>query len=130
MNNFFSTIEESFNDLFHYSTPKDPETTVVSINSHEGTLGYLTNYRFKNIRDVGSYIIIINSSISNAIFAISKTNKRDNGLIVNLCSTGNKLNLRWNPGEYPYLECEKYEYNKDRSKNKKIDFYIKIITSF
>ena len=57
MNNIFSTVEESINDLFNFSAPKDPDTILVSANSHEGTVGYLTNYRFKNIRDVGSYFI-------------------------------------------------------------------------
>ena len=125
---FFFNIEslsESFGELFITKTPKDPGSFYMSTNACGGYI------RDSIIRDTGAFFIIINSKFSNAIFAISKTNKIDNGTINKLCGSGNDLNILWEPGEYPYLQFVDKGNSKERyNKTKKLEFYIKVVTSF
>jgi len=98
-------------------------------------IGYLTNKYYKNMKDIGSYIIIVNSNSDgpNAIYAISKANMMQDGYINILSSSpdinGNSLELEWNKGEYPLLKYKSSTLvcNND---NNKLLFIIKVITSF
>lgn len=130
-------LRKSFEDIFVTKTPKDPDSfymsvLISSLSKYENniSIGYINNYRCNQIRDTGSYFIIINSNFANAIFAISKTNKIDNGVVNKLCHSGDDINILWNPGEYPFLQFIKNKNDDKYHKSRKIDFFIKVITSF
>ncbi len=128
---FFFNIEslsESFGELFITKTPKDQDSFYMSTNisKYEKTgVGYINTYYCNTIRDTGAFFIIINSKFANAIFAISKTNRMDNGVINKLCNSGDDLDILWDQGEYPYLQ-----FTCKDNKTKKLEFYIKVVTSF
>lgn len=128
--------EETFSNIFN---AKDPDSFYMYARvpplSHETKIdiGYINTYYCKHIRDTGSYFIIINSKFSNTIFAISKTNKVDNGTINKVCSSGDDINIIWDPFEYPLLQYTLSNSNSHSNvydKTKKLQLYIKIITSF
>lgn len=96
--------------------------------------GYITNKFYKDIKDTGSYILIINSYLfkgPNAIYSISKGDIMQDGVVTVLSSSadinGNTLELEWNKGEYPSL---KYISKKINNSSKNLVFCINIITSF
>lgn len=128
--------EETFSNIFN---AKDPDSFYMYARvpplSHETKIdiGYINTYYCKHIRDTGSYFIIINSKFSNTIFAISKTNKVDNGTINKVCSSGDDINIIWDPFEYPLLQytlSNSHSHSNVYDKTKKLQLYIKIITSF
>jgi hypothetical protein len=132
-----NSLGESFEDIFITKTSKDPEsfymsTSLSHLSKYENIIdiGYINTYRCNKIRDTGSYFIIINSKFSNAIFAISKTNIIDNGNINKLSHSGDDIDIIWNPGEYPFLQFVKNKNDDKYNKIKKLEFYIKVITSF
>ena len=132
MSFFTDFIEESFN----LKTAKDPESFYMSARipslstrKTEIGIGYINTYYCKNIKDTGSYFIIINSKFSNVIFAISKTNKKDAGTINKITGSGDEINIIWDPCEYPYLQYVTSN-NDIYDKTKKIELYMKVITSF
>lgn len=131
---FFESLCESLDELFVKKSPEDPYSFRMSksLSKYENVLGvgYINKYYSNQIRDTGAFFIIINSNFSNSIFAISKTNKKENGIINKLCHSGDELNILWEPGEYPFLQFVKSK-DKDKYKDvKKLDFYIKVTTSF
>lgn len=149
--------EETFSNIFN---AKDPDSFYMyvrvpplSIHETKIDIGYINTYYCKHIRDTGSYFIIINSKFSNTIFAISKTNKVDNGTINKVCSSGDDINIIWDPFEYPLLQytlsnshsnshihshsnshsnsnSHIHSHSNVYDKTKKLQLYIKIITSF
>lgn len=98
-------------------------------------IGYITNKYYKNMKDIGSYIIIVNSNLNgpNAIYSISKSNMMQDGCISILSNSpdinGNTLELEWNKGEYPLLKYKASSLVCDVTDNKLL-FIIKVITSF
>jgi hypothetical protein len=137
MSFFTDFFEESFGDVFNQKTAKDPESfhmsirlPSISIIKKTIEIGYINSYYCKYIRDIGSYFIIINSKFSNAIFAISKTNKTDKGIVNKIVSSGDDINITWDELEYPYLQYIINNNNNVYDKTKRLDFYIKVITSF
>jgi hypothetical protein len=98
-------------------------------------IGYITNKYYKNMKDIGSYIIIVNSNSNgpNAIYSISKANMMQDGCINILSNSpdinGNTLDLEWNKGEYPLLKYKASSLVCDVTDNKLL-FIIKVITSF
>jgi hypothetical protein len=144
MSFFTDFIQESFN----LKTAKDPESFYMSVRipslnvylkETKIDIGYINTYYCKYIRDTGCYFIVINSKFSNVIFAISKTNKKDTGTINKITGSGDEINITWDPGEYPHLQ---YVINNKNNiplpkvlddkvdKTKKLELYIKVITSF
>lgn len=126
-----------FEDTFNIKTAKDPESFCMSVrinplSIHETKIdiGYINTYYCKYIRDTGTYFIIINSEFSNAIFAISKTNKIDTGVINKVSESGDKINIIWDPFEYPHVQYIINNKNNIYDKTKKLDLYVKVITSF
>lgn len=98
-------------------------------------IGYITNKYYKNMKDIGSYIIIVNSNLNgpNAIYSISKANMMQDGCISILSNSadinGNTLELEWNKGEFPLLKYKASSLVCDVTDNKLL-FIIKVITSF
>lgn len=101
-------------------------------------IGYLNST--PKIKDVGSFLIIINSNFNdgpNGTFCISKSKKEQYGNISKLSySQGdveNLLELEWNPYEYPKLFLKRKisndEYYKSSKKEDKktLTFEIKIV---
>jgi hypothetical protein len=132
-----SFFTDFFEETFNTKTAKDPESfcmsvRIPSLSIHESKIdiGYINTYYCKNIRDTGSYFIIINSKFSNAIFAISKTNRIDTGTINKVTESGDNINIIWDPCEYPHLHYVVNNKNNICDKTKKLDLYIKVITSF
>lgn len=141
-----------FDELFNINSKPDPHTNIMSINietynsniknsintiTREHKIGYLNKNK---IKDYGSYIIIVNSlkeNGPNCIFCISKSSKLSQGNITKLTNCpgidNDVLELKWNPCEYPLLT---YNYNipyntsSYDSKNIKLTFFIKIISTF
>jgi hypothetical protein len=132
--NISESLYETLDELFVKKLPEDPNSFYMSksLSKYENILdiGYINKYYSNKIRDTGAFFIIINSNFSNCIFAISKTNKIESGIINKLCYSGDELNILWEPGEYPFLQFIKSK-DKDKYKDvKKLDFYIKVTTSF
>jgi hypothetical protein len=120
---------------------KDNDSFIMEVKlenySRISNIGYITNKCYKNMKDVGSYIIIINCNINgingpNAIYAISKSNMMQDGCINILSNSpdinGNTLELEWNKGEYPLLKYKASSLSLDS--DNKLLFIIKVITSF
>jgi hypothetical protein len=146
MSFFTDFIQESFN----LKTAKDPESfymsvRIPSLKETKIDIGYINTYYCKNIRDTGCYFIVINSKFSNVIFAISKTNKKDTGTINKITGSGHEINITWDPCEYPHVQYVINNKNNihlldgkvplptmslDGDKTKKLELYIKVITSF
>lgn len=145
------------NDLFTNSPKPDPFTNIMTINIdtyindqkdimlHNTIIktykiGYLNGFITNKIKDYGSYIIIVNSQMSeypNCIFCISKSNTLSQGNIIKLIEShginNDFLDLEWNPGEYPLLKYNykiPYNTNMYSKKTNKLTFFIKIISTF
>jgi hypothetical protein len=135
--------------LFNQLSKSNNDTVIISkeINVHKPeihkmyknvstksiNIGYINN--INNIKDCGSYIIIINSQNNtgpSAIYCISRSNKLLSGNINKLSYSegicGDLVELIWNPGEYPLIKYKyKYVYNSDETNVCKLTFLIKII---
>lgn len=118
----------------------------IILNSNKTyNIGYLTNKMFKNLKDTGSYIIIVNSYFNDnnyyndinddfngptAVYCISKSHKMQDGYINALSKSTdineNYIELEWNKGEFPLL---KYKSVSKNTIKKKLRFKIKIITN-
>lgn len=138
-----------FSQLFNcFENDIDHDTYIIDIilNSNRTyNIGYLTNKMFKNIKDTGSYIIMVNSRLNylnsynyinddfngpTAIYCISKSHKMQDGYINVLSKSAdineNYIELEWNKGEFPLL---KYKSISKNTIEKKLRFKIKIITN-
>jgi len=140
-----------FDSFFNNSSNKipttDPESFTMSINVKDNsdsflrflghtsfTIGYINSTRTKHIKEIGSFIIIINSQTpggANGIFCISRSDKSKPGKIQELVKTNGILDdiidLEWNPHEYPLL---KTKLRLADHKKGIISYHVKVITNF
>lgn len=140
-----------FDSFFNNSSDKiqttDPDSFTMSINVRNNsdsflrflghtsfTVGYINNTRTKHIKEIGSFIIIINSQTpggANGIFCISRSDKSKPGKIQELVKTNGILDdiidLEWNPHEYPLL---KTKLKLADHKKGIINYHVKVITNF
>jgi hypothetical protein len=98
------------------------------------TVGYINNTRTQHIKEVGSFIIIINSQTpggANGIFCISRSDKSKSGKIQELVKSNGVLDdiidLEWNPYEYPLL---KTKFKLSQHKQDVISYHVKVISNF
>lgn len=73
-------------------------------------IGYITSKYVTNIKDTGCMMIMISSQIPegpNAIFCLARSDKNKQGDINTLVSSagkcGDKIDIMWNPMEYPCI---------------------------
>lgn len=130
---------------FYESPPLDPDSKLLNVEVKENsniflkylsstslTVSYLNNNLFKQIKENGSFILIINSKDPkgpNGIYCISRSNSSSSGTIKPLVESkgmnGEFLELEWNPYEFPKLNIV-----LTNNKHKRLSFYVKIISSF
>ena len=100
-------------------------------------IGYITSKYVPDIKDTGCYIVMINSQMDNgpnAIFCIARSDKSKSGIIQTLVSSTGKSNDRleliWNPFEYPCILL-KHNFNRKQvlkdSEQLNLKYNIKII---
>ena len=103
--------DKSF-ELVKYATENEIYTYKYDMRdlSYTITIGYITSKYIPNIKDTGCYTIMINSQISegpNGIFCLSRSDKSKKGEINTLVSSygkaGDRLEVIWNPMEYPCI---------------------------
>ena len=140
-----------FDILFNNSTDKipttDPNSFTMNINIKNNsdsflrflgytsfTVGYINNTRTQHIKEIGSFIIIINSQTpggANGIFCISRSDKSKSGKIQELVKTDGVLDdiidLEWNPHEYPLL---KTKFKLSQHKQDVVSYHVKVISNF
>lgn len=140
-----------FNNFFNNSSDKiqttDPDSFTMSKNVKDNSdsflrflghttfrIGYINSTRTKHIKEIGSFIIIINSQTpggANGIFCISRSDKSKSGKIQELVKTDGILDdiidLEWNPHEYPLL---KTKLKLAQHKKCIISYHVKVITNF
>jgi hypothetical protein len=101
--------DKSF-ELVKYVTEKDLYTYNYDMrdSSYTMTIGYITSKYIPNIKDTGCYIIMVNSQINegpNGIFCLSRSDKTKKGivnpLVISHGKADDKLEIVWNPMEYP-----------------------------
>jgi hypothetical protein len=85
-------------------------------------LGYVN----KNLLDTGSYILVINSENeggATGIFCISRSQKSEMGNIIKLVANdgiyNERLNIEWEPYEYPKIVLHIHKLKKDKIQNKR-----------
>ena len=124
-----------------YNTISDNDSFLMSVKMEKYYkllhIGYITNQYYKKMKDIGSYIIIINSNYDsgpNAIYAISKAHIMQDGNINILSNSpdlnGNTLELEWNKGEYPLLKYRRSHSDYQNVNDNTLMFLVKVITSF
>jgi hypothetical protein len=96
-------------------------------------LGYVN----KNLLDTGSYIMIINAENeggATGIFCISRSQKSEMGNIIKLVANdgiyNERLNIEWDPYEYPKIVLYIHKLKKDKIQNKreiKFSYNVKIV---
>jgi hypothetical protein len=115
MPNLFASSKTNENnnksfELVKYATEKDLYTYNYDMRdlSYTMTIGYITSKYIPNIKDTGCYIIMVNSQIhegSNGIFCLSRSDKTKKGivnpLVISHGKADDKLEIVWNPMEYP-----------------------------
>lgn len=103
--------DKSF-ELVKYVTEKDIYTYNYDMkdSSYTMTIGYITSKYVHNIKDIGCYIIMINSQLRegpNGIFCLSRSDKTKKGIVNALVSSYGKeddrLEIIWNPMEHPCI---------------------------
>jgi hypothetical protein len=121
--------DKSF-EMIKYITEKDTYTSDYStfFSSKECIIGYITSKYVQNIKEIGCYIIMVNSQIKegpNAIFCISRSDRTKDGSINKLISSegklGDKLDILWNPLEYPCIKLT-HNFTKELLNNKHLKF--------
>lgn len=138
----------SFDDLFVTKPrPRDDYSFIMDVCVDKyrliETVGYINSTKYRNMRDTGCYIVIVNTYPSsngnvsavlgpNVIFCISKSDKYSVGTVKTLVESTNRFGdtfeLLWNPGEYPLLM---YNYKRyDERDDRRLFFVIKVLTSF
>lgn len=139
---FFDTF---FNNDRIKSTDPDSFTMNITLKNNSDSLlrflghttfsvGYINSTRTKNIKEIGSFIIIINSQTpggANGIFCISRSDKSKHGKIQELVKTDGVLedmiDLEWNPHEYPLLRAK---LKTNQYKKSVISYNVKVISNF
>lgn len=133
--------------LFTFDTPQEPNSKVLTVQVKENsniflkylpntrlTISYLNNNLFKQIKENGSFIIIVNSKNPegpNGIYCISRSNNESQGTIKTLVDSkgkmGDILELVWNPYEFPKLSIV---LRDNTYKTTTLSFYVNVISSF
>jgi hypothetical protein len=136
-NNSNDRIESTDPDSFTMSVSikNNTDSLLKTLNYSTFDVGYINNIKTKYIKDIGSYIIIINSQTSggaNGIFCISRSDKSKPGTVKELIKSNGildeNIDLEWNPFEYPLLKS-KLKINNCKNTNM-ISYYVKVITNF
>lgn len=121
-----SNTEKLIKLSFQYNTA-DPKVEPL-------LLGFLTPLiTFNNIKDTGSYILIINSDIeggATGIYAINRSDKLQFGNIKEIAVSkgvnGEILNVDWEPCEYPKILLHIHKFKTDK-KMVSFNFNVKIL---